>query len=188
MRSSFLHIPVLLALCAVAAQAQQAPAVTAVATAPPTWSVWIHHPFRPGVLSMCKDAYLKPSFLRDAQPDPADPLKARVLDEAAQIRWSGGTLSQAGAPGTTPNPQLRSPAEPGWRLLTDACFTLFREGQPVVSGAVVHTFSARLLEFPVLVVNRTEPGAPLSMTLLPRFPGDVREPVPPEWRVLSSGR
>ncbi|RYX93375.1 MAG: hypothetical protein EOO28_18405 [Comamonadaceae bacterium] len=180
-------LPALLLSLAGSVMAQQAPPAH-VAAGVQRWALWVYHPFRPRVFSLCKDAHLKDSFLRDARPDPADPFKARVLGEAAQIEWSGGLLSQpgvSGPSGTAPRLQYRSASEPGWRLLTDACFTLFVDGKPVVSGALTHPFAAPFLDFPVLIVNRMDPDAPLSLTLLPRSGAGLQDPVPAGWGVLS---
>ncbi len=172
------------------------------APAPQAWSLRIHHPFRPGVLVQCENRFM--TFgrdalairVRDAQGNPINPLDAPVLTEALQIRWNGGTLSQPGVvPAAIAKPGEAKPGEEAAaaaatramnQLLSDSCFTLFHGDKPVVAGAIVPDISARLLEFPVLAVKRTAPGEPLSMTLLPRYPADVRDPVPAEWRVLAT--
>lgn len=140
------------------------------------WKILVFHAFRPGILSMCRDVHRWPDFERLALPDPKDPLRARWLTEAASIRWSGGSFAKGGDA-----PQKE-------KLLTDACFALYVDNVPVLSGAIVPSFSARLLEFPTLVVERPAPGAapdgPLALTLAPGFPAEPRQPVSPEWRAL----
>jgi hypothetical protein len=138
----------------------------------PAWRLLVFHAFRPGILSLCENAHLKPDFERHALPEAADPLKARWLTEAASVQWSGGRFSQP-ASGEVPAPP---------RLLTDACFTLFVGGAPVVSGGVVSSRSARRFDFPALVVDGTPATeAPLRLTLAPRFPVRPGEPVPASW-------
>lgn len=140
------------------------------------WKILVFHAFRPGILSMCREAHHWPDFGRLALPDPKDPLRARWLTEAASIRWSGGSFSKGGDA-----PQKE-------QLLTDACFTLYVDDVPVLSGAIVSSFSARLLEFPTLVVERPAPGAapdgPLTLTLAPGFPTQPLQPTSPEWSAV----
>jgi hypothetical protein len=69
---------------------------------------------------------------------------------------------------------------------------LYVDDVPAISGAVVSSFSARRFEFPALVLERPTGGAgetagasadaPLSMTLAPGFPADLRYPASPQWR------
>ncbi|MEO6277765.1 hypothetical protein [Roseateles sp.] len=141
------------------------------------WRVLVFHAFRPGILSMCENAHRWPDFERLALPDAADPLKARWLTEAALVQWSGGRFSQP-AGGDLP-------AEP--RLLTDACFTLYVGGTPLLSGAVVPTYSARRFDFPALVVEAAPVDGPLKLTLAPRFPAQQGGPVPAGWGELLKG-
>ena len=140
-----------------------------------SWRLLVFHAFRPGILSLCENAHTWPGFERLAMPDPADPLKARWLDEAASIQWQGGRISQAASAAEAPGSR---------RLLTDACFALFVEGVPVMSGAIVPSYSARRFEFPALVVERTPAGAPLVMTLAPSFPVQAEFPLPAAWAAL----
>ncbi|WP_457419144.1 hypothetical protein [Roseateles sp. P5_E7] len=143
-----------------------------------SWRLLVFHAFRPGILSLCANAHQWPDFERLAMPEAADPLKARWLAEAASIQWPGGRFSQADA--------SDAPAKPG--LLTDACFTLFVDGKPVMSGAVVSSYSARRFDFPALVVAQRAPAdGPLGLTLAPRFPAPPGEPVPAGWGELLKG-
>lgn len=141
------------------------------------WRILVFHAFRPGILSLCENAHRWPDFERLALPDPADPAKGRWLTEAASVRWSGGTFTQAG---DVPR---------SGRLLTDACFVLYVDDAPAMSGAVVSSFSARRFEFPALVVDRPAAGAgtplpALSLTLMPGFPADPSLPAPAPWRAV----
>jgi len=142
------------------------------------WRLLVFHAFRPGILSLCANAHQWLDFERLALPDAADPLKARWLIEAASIQWPGGRFSQAAAGD--------APAKPG--LLSDACFTLFVDGKPVMSGAVVSSYSARRFDFPALIVAERAPAeGPLRLTLAPRFPAPAGAPVPAGWAELLKG-
>ena len=145
------------------------------------WRLLVFHAFRPGILSLCENAHRWPGFERLAMPDPADPLKARWLDEAASIEWRGGTFSQSASTANAAD------APTAHRLLSDACFTLFVDGAPVISGAIVQSFSARRFEFPALVIERRPAGAPLALTLAPGFPVQAEQPVPAAWAELLKG-
>lgn len=147
------------------------------ADAPQRWQLVFFHPFRPGVLQQCENAHLHENYARVALPDAADPLKAWVVQAPLTLHWPGGTLSQAG------DPAVAMPAHP----FTDLCFTLRIDGQPLVSGAVVSQYSARLLRFPTLVHLSPEPGATTPRyQLQPRFPAATGEPWPPFWAVLGA--
>lgn len=143
--------------------------------APPRWQLLFFHPFRPGVLQQCRDAHERDDFGRMAGVDAADPLKAWVVQGPLQLRWRGGLLS------------LDGPGAPRAHPPTDLCFTLSVDGQPLVSGAVVPSQSARLLRFPTLV--RQAGGGPDAAIeryeLLPHFPASLNDPVPAAWAPLG---
>lgn len=143
--------------------------------APARWELLFFHPFRPGVLQQCRDAHLLEDLAHRPRVDPADPLKAWVVQGPLRLRWQGGALSQDG-PGA---PRAHPP--------TDLCFMLSIDGQPRVSGAVVAPQSARLLRFPTLVRQATGTHADAtieSYELLPRFPASLNDPVPADWSTL----
>lgn len=160
--SRFFPVACALVLVAAAAAAQPSPA----------WEVWVFHPFRPGVLQQCKDIHRSPAFERDARPDPSDPLKAWVLQGPYTVKWQGGTFGKPAAPAAAVD------TEKGIPRFLDGCFAVVVEGRPVLSGAAVPEFSARRLDFPVLVQLRNAAGEPGTFNLLPRFPGHLAEPVP----------
>lgn len=135
------------------------------------------HPYRPGVLTQCENAHLRDTFVRDALPDPADPRKAWVVREAFDLRWAGGRIEQDAQGHDTAEPPLPR---------TDVCFVLLRQGQAVVSGAVVSEHSARLQAFPTLVRLNTPPDAPTRFELRPRFPGHPTDTAPSTWAVLNA--
>ena len=145
------------------------------------WRLLVFHAFRPGVLSLCANAHQWPDFERLAMPDAADPLKARWLIEAASIQWPGGRFSQNASQPAADD----APAKP--RLLTDACFTLIVNGKPVMSGAVVSSYSARRFDFPALIVDGARVEGPLQLTLAPRFPAPAGATVPAGWGELLRG-
>ncbi len=154
------------------------------ADAPQRWQLVFFHPFRPGVLQQCEDAHLRENYARVAQPDAADPLKAWVVEGPLVLHWRGGVLAQAGST-TTTTTTTAPPAHPP----TDLCFTLHVDGRPLVSGAVVHPYSARLLRFPTLVRLADFPQATTTAAqyrLQPRFPTITEEPALPAWSVLGT--
>ncbi len=152
-----------------------ASACLAADTAQP-WQLVFFHPPRPGVLQECEDAHLRENYARMAVPDAADPLKAWVVEGPVVLQWPGGQLVQADS-GTATH------AHPPM----DMCFTLQVNGRPLVSGAVVPQYSARLLRFPTLVRLPATPGATaVQFRLQPRFPALAEEPGPPAWSVLGS--
>jgi hypothetical protein len=142
----------------------------------PDWQLWLFHPFRPGVLQQCRDAHLMPNFEQLARPDPADPNKAWELTEAFTVKWHRGKFSKPAKAQAADAPRPKFPHYLG------GCFAIIVDGQPVMSGATVPAFSARLLEFTTLVLNEdSPPGKPLSFNLLTRFPGQLSQPVSERW-------
>jgi hypothetical protein len=145
----------------------------------PDWQLWLFHPFRPGVLQQCQDAHLMPNFERVARPDPADPNKAWELTEAFSVTWHRGKFSKPA------KAQAADALRPKFPQYLGGCFAIIVNGQPVMSGAAVPAFSARLLEFTTLVLNEDiAPGKPLSFNLLTRFPGQLSQPVPQTWHLV----
>ncbi|HEV7259524.1 MAG TPA: hypothetical protein VGN82_17220 [Bosea sp. (in: a-proteobacteria)] len=137
------------------------------------WSLWVSQRSRPGLLTACS----MPRGL--AWPQSADQATSHVpqrLDGALTIRWQGGLLAQAVAPAVPAPPQART-----WNPF-DSCFVLSVRGVVVAAGGVVPRASARLLRSDTLVIQDDRPGRPLAFTLLPAFPAEVEQPVPPEWR------
>ena len=133
------------------------------------WKILVFHAPRPHILALCKNVHRWIGFEELAHPDPADPLKARLLSEALTVNWAAGSFAQAGEPA------------PKDKLLTDACFALYIDDKPVLSGAVVSSFSARRFDFPALVVQQPMPEGPLRLTLAPRFPPEPEQPAPKKW-------
>jgi hypothetical protein len=139
------------------------------------WKILVFHAFRPGILSLCENVHQWPDFERLALPDPADPSRGRWLTESASVGWSGGRFAKGGD------------APQAGKLLTDACFVLYVDDVPALSGAVVSSFSARRFAFPALVVDGPTGAAgasatALRMTLAPGFPADPSLPASPQWR------
>ncbi len=132
------------------------------------------HPFRPGVLAQCRPTQGLEGLTRGAWPSPADPHKGWVVGQAFSLHWPGGVWVRAAS--------SLAPAE---HPPTDLCFAVWRDGQLLVSGAVVAEASARRLGFATLVRMRSGPGEPLRFELRPRFPGEPVDPAPPEWSALQ---
>lgn len=133
------------------------------------------HPFRPGVLAQCRPVQGQEGLTPGAWPDPADPRKGWVVGQAFSLHWPGGVWTQMA-------PSQALAGHPP----TDLCFAVWRDGQLLVSGAVVAEASARRLSFNTLVRMRSGPGEPLRFELRPRFPGEPADPAPPEWSVLKA--
>lgn len=137
------------------------------------WSLWVLQPSRPGLLTACA----LPRGLAWPPPAAVIPVHAPLrLDEALTVRWQGGHLAQSAAQVASIPPQARA-----WNPL-DSCFVLSARGVVVAAGGVVPRASARLLGSDTLVIQDDKPGRPLALTLLPSFPAEVEQPVPPEWR------
>ncbi|MDB5593264.1 MAG: hypothetical protein JWM36_225 [Hyphomicrobiales bacterium] len=126
------------------------------------WSLSIVKPGRPGVLDTC--AILKTTLLASSFAANETPLR---LTQGLTIRWQGGDLVQA--------PISRS--QDTWNTL-DACFVLTVGDKVVAAGAVVPAASARLLRFDTLVLRKKDP---LEFDLVPAFPAQIQQPVPPLW-------
>lgn len=142
-----------------------------------TLQLALFHPFRPGVLAQCENAQMHAAAAAQAFPDLDDPRKAWIVQETFKIRWAGGEFEQQDS--TRGSDSSLTPR-------TDLCFALIRDGQVVVSGAVVSEQSARLLGFPTLVRMRAVPGTPTQYELRPRFPGTTADSTPSAWSVLNT--
>lgn len=118
---------------------------------------------RPGIVEGCE--MLPAASMR---PDPW-----RLFPAAVQINWQGG--------GTLLNPQTRLDVQ--GRSLQERCFRLDLDGRPLVGGAVVARRSARLLRFPVLLVEDDVAGRPPLLTLQAELGGGPATPsaVPARW-------
>ena len=83
----------------------------------------------------------------------------------------------------------QEPVQRPWRVRVFHAFrpgilslcTLFVDGAPVLSGAVVPRYSARRFDFPALVVERAPADGPLQLTLAPGFPAEPGAAVPASW-------
>jgi hypothetical protein len=137
------------------------------------WSLWVLQPSRPGLLTDCAMPRGLAWPLPAALTPPHAPLR---LDEALTVRWQGGQLVQSGERDASGLPQERA-----WHPF-DSCFVLSVAGVVVAAGGVVPRVSARLLRSDTLVIQDDKPGRPLAFTLLPAFPAELEQPVPPEWR------
>jgi hypothetical protein len=134
----------------------------ACAGAEQAWSLSIVKPGRPGVLDTC--ALLKTTPLASSFAANETPLR---LMQGLTIHWQGGDLVQGSA----------SQPEDAWNPL-DACFLLAVGDTIVAAGAVVPAASARLLRFDTLVLRKKDP---LEFDLVPAFPAQIEQPVPPAW-------
>ncbi len=113
-----------------------------------------------------------PWQLQDCQPRGNRPeLSWRKVDGPLQISWSGGqTLLD---PGTGKDALPDMPAH-----LADGCFRLELDGQPLLEGALVSRYSARMLKFPVLLLGIL-PGTPVQELFLePRLPARPHDTTP----------
>lgn len=91
-----------------------------------------------------------------------------------EVRWNGGGFTQLARPHA--NDVDGNSSEP----TLDVCFILVRHGRTVASGAVISTYSARILEMPTLIrVGRRSEGG-VVYELRRRFPGQPDDQVP-DW-------
>ncbi len=150
-------ISILLAGSALAVSTLSCLAETAQDIAPPLKLVFFH-PFRPGVLTQCREGLGMPKEVPLRPSEAAWP-----VDFAFNLHWPGGSYQQDG-----PLPDDSSGM--GTHPPTDVCFALMAGGAPLMTGAVVREMSARRLDFPTLVRMRTPPGEPARYELRPRYP------------------
>lgn len=137
------------------------------------WSLWVLQPSRPGLLTACAVPKGRLWPMSAALTFPHAPLR---LDEALTVHWQGGQFAQSAVPAAPVLPQEKS-----WNPL-DSCFVLSVGGMVVAAGAVVPRHSARLLRSDTLVLQSDKLDQPLAFSLLPAFPAEIGQPVPPEWR------
>lgn len=97
--------------------------------------------------------------------------EARLLSSDALVSWPDYRLPLRGDTGEPED----------IHRLADNCFALFVSGQPVVSGAILRPESARLLRFPVLVLETRKKGWALRFTLAPAFPAKHASNPGPQW-------
>lgn len=137
------------------------------------------HTQNSGVLTQCKNAHLSEHFERASRVDPSDPGRSWVVQGPYRVTWKGGWFHHRDS---DPQPVAdHSSALP----LTDVCFAIIVSGLPVVSGAVVSEYSARLLDFPTLVRSQSETSGVPVFELRPRFPGRPDDQIPAEWGLLA---
>lgn len=118
---------------------------------------------RPGILNGC-ELY----FFARTDGNPWKPVAGPL-----RLTWPGG--------GTTL--QSREPGEVPAARLGDQCFRLELDGEILIGGALVSAHSARLLDFPVLLVQGGRDDGPVALELRPRLvaPGWPVEEIPPRW-------
>lgn len=92
-----------------------------------------------------------------------------------EVRWNDGGFTHSALPHA--NEVNGNSSEP----TIDVCFILVRHGRTVVSGAVVSTYSARILEIPTLIrVGRRSEGG-VVYELRRSFPGQRADQVSDLW-------
>lgn len=156
----------------------QAVAASMTGESNPSRQLMFFHPQNSGVLSQCKNAHMSEYFERASHVNPSEPGRSWVVQGPYRVNWNGGWFHHSDS---DPQPA----AGHGWSLpLTDVCFVITVRGLPLVSGAVVSDYSARLLDFPTLVRTRNETSGVLVFELRPRFPGRSDDQIPADWGLL----
>lgn len=147
----------------------------ATAKSEQSWELWVTSPSRPGLLTSCPLPKGMPWPPRATAAPVVAPLR---MDQPLTITWQGGHLEQSKREGGTvvPAGRLWSPF--------DSCFVLAAHGAVVAAGAVVPRYSARLFRSDTLVFQSDRLDQPLAFSLLPAFPAEMGQPVPPEWRLV----
>jgi len=144
-----------------------------VAAEPPQiWELWVARPSRPGLLESCAPLKTMPWPLPAAVKEAYAPER---IDQALSVTWQGGHLTQPGREGAS-----ISLAGRPWNAF-DSCFVLTVRGEIVAAGAVIPRVSARLLRSDTLVLQAEKVDRPLTFSLLPSFPAEIGQPVPPAW-------
>lgn len=151
------HIAILLVGSALAMSAHSCLAEAVQNDAPPLKLVFFH-PFRPGVLTQCREGLGMPKEVPLRPSEAAWP-----VDFAFSLHWPGGSYQQDG-------PLPDDSSSMGTHPPTDVCFALLAGGAPLLTGAVVREMSARRLGFPTLVRMRTQPGEPARYELRQSYP------------------